>query len=133
MIRRLGDSTTCQRGTTSPVSEPEPTQANTPTALSAYAGGQIVFTSSRDGDNEVYLMDADGSNQVNLSNNPSAGDGQPVIGPNGKIAFISDRDGNLEIYTMDRDGGNQVRLTNFRRRRGLVGLVARWEQAGVCL
>jgi len=82
-----------------------------PLALDAYAGGQIAFASYRDGDNEVYIMEADGSNQVNLSNNPSADDAQPVIGPNGKIAFISDRDGNLEIYVMEPDGGDQSRIT----------------------
>ncbi len=91
---------------------PQQTLPQVPAALSAYAGGQIAFTSYRDGNNEVYVMDADGANQVNLSNTPGAGDGQPVIGPTGQIAFISDRDGNLEIYTMDRDGGNQARLTH---------------------
>ena len=33
-------------------------------------GSQIVFHSSRDGENEIYVMSADGSGQVNLTNDP---------------------------------------------------------------
>ena len=57
-------------------------------------------------------MDADGSNQTRLTNNP-ASDAQPAWSPDGtKIAFNSDRDGNFEVYVMDADGSNQTRLTN---------------------
>ena len=35
-------------------------------------GDKIVFTSKRDGNYEIYTMNADGSNQVNLTNNPAA-------------------------------------------------------------
>jgi len=57
-------------------------------------------------------MDADGSNQLRLTNN-SAKDFGPTWSPDGsKIAFESDRDGNLEIYIMNADGSNQARLTN---------------------
>ncbi len=58
-------------------------------------------------------MDADGSNQVNLTNNAAASDRGPVWLPDGsKVAFVSDRNGNPEIYVMDADGSNSVRLTN---------------------
>jgi hypothetical protein len=43
----------------------------------APATGRIAFTSDRDGNAEVYVMNADGSGQVNLTNNP-AGDAYPV-------------------------------------------------------
>jgi Tol biopolymer transport system component len=36
-------------------------------------GNEIAFTSSRDGNLEIYIMNADGSNPRNLTNNP-AGD-----------------------------------------------------------
>jgi TolB protein len=75
-------------------------------------GKKIVFDSKRDGKREIYIMDADGSNQVNLTNNP-ADDFDPVWSPDGKrIAFSSNRDGNYEIYVMDADGSNQINLTN---------------------
>ena len=75
-------------------------------------GKKIAFDSERDGNAEIYVMDADGSNQINLTNNP-ANDRDPVWSPDGKkIAFSSNRDGNYEIYVMDTDGSNQINLTN---------------------
>src|SRR5947207_8236514 len=32
--------------------------------------GKIAFTSNRDGNYQIYMMDADGSNQTRLTNNP---------------------------------------------------------------
>jgi len=76
------------------------------------AGSRIAFESVRDGNGEIYVMDADGSNQTRLTNNP-ADDGSPAWSPDGsRIAFYSDRDGNYEIYVMDADGSNQTRITN---------------------
>ena len=80
-------------------------------ALGAFGGGRIVFSSSRDGHNQIYAMEADGSNQVNLSANQHD-EIAPAIAPDGRITFVSDRDGNREIYIMDADGGNHKRLTN---------------------
>lgn len=74
--------------------------------------GKIAFQSNRDGNFEVYIMNDDGSNQTNITNNP-ANDGSPAWSPDGtKIAFISNCDGNIEIYVMNADGSNQTRLTN---------------------
>src|SRR3989449_10108805 len=76
------------------------------------ANGKIAFVSDRDGNFEIYVMDADGSNQTRLTNNP-ARDGEPAWSPDGtKIVFVSQRDGNAEIYAMNADGSNQTRLTN---------------------
>jgi len=74
--------------------------------------GKIIFESYRDGNAEVYMMDEDGSNLVNLTNNP-AYDGAPAWSPDGQqIAFTSERDGAANIYVMDADGTNVVRLTD---------------------
>src|SRR2546423_11257377 len=74
--------------------------------------GKIAFDSNRTGNDEIFVMNPDGSNQVNLSNNP-ANDNNPSWSPDGtKIAFVSNRDGNDEIYVMNADGSNQTRLTN---------------------
>src|SRR5205085_2032493 len=88
--------------------------------------GKIAFMSLRDGsfwDPEVYVMDPDGSNRMNLSNNPAGprrrwlqGDYYPAWSPDGaKIAFSSQRFPDFEnrhIYVMNADGSNQTRLTN---------------------
>ena len=74
--------------------------------------GKIAFVSNRDGDREIYVMDSDGMNQINLTNNP-VWDEQPAWSPDGRrIAFASNRDGNSEIYVMDTNGRNQTNLTN---------------------
>ncbi len=73
---------------------------------------QIAFVSQRDGNYEIFVMNADGSNQLQLTFN-KAEDLNPSWSPNGdKIIFTSDRDGNEEIYMMDSDGNNQHNLTS---------------------
>jgi CSLREA domain-containing protein len=73
---------------------------------------KIVFSSERDGNREIYIMNADGTNQIRLTNNP-ANDAEPSLSPDGNlVAFVSRRDGNSEIYVMNSDGTNQTRLTN---------------------
>jgi dipeptidyl aminopeptidase/acylaminoacyl peptidase len=72
---------------------------------------KIVFVSDRDGNSEIYSCNADGSNIIRLTNDPSD-DGQPVWSPdNTKIAFISDRSGTPELYIMNADGSNVVQRT----------------------
>jgi Tol biopolymer transport system component len=74
--------------------------------------GRIVFTSDRDSNNEIYVMDADGSNQKRLTTN-AANDLEPAWSPDGtQIVFASDRDGDYEIYVMNADGSNQTHLTD---------------------
>ena len=75
-------------------------------------GTKIAFVSFRDGNSEVYVMNADGTGQTRLTN--AAGpDTDPVFSPNGtKIAFVSTRDGYWEIYVMNADGTGQTNLTN---------------------
>jgi len=73
---------------------------------------KIAFVSLRDGNQEIYVMNNDGTEQVNLTNN-SGNDSWPSWSPNGdKIIFSSYRTGNWEVYIMDIDGSNQFNLTN---------------------
>jgi Tol biopolymer transport system component len=75
-------------------------------------GGKIAFMSLRDGNPEIYMMDADGNSLTRLTNHP-AQDSYPAWSPNGqRIAFTSNRDGSPEIYVMNADGTGVTRLTN---------------------
>jgi Tol biopolymer transport system component len=81
-------------------------------ATSPGANGRIAFTSLRGGGRDIYVMNADGSGQVNLTNDP-ASDYDAAWSPDGtRIAFVSDRDGNNEVFVMNADGTGQVNLTN---------------------
>jgi Tol biopolymer transport system component len=80
---------------------------------------RIAFQSSRDGNFEIYVMNADGSNPTRLTNN-TIGDFYPNWSPDGKkLAFSSHRNGDeystpgkMQIYVMNADGSHQTRITN---------------------
>ena len=73
---------------------------------------RIVFASNRDGDWDIYSMDVNGDNVVQLTDHP-ASDEYPAVSPDGRrIAFISERDGPPDLYVMDSGGNNVMRLTN---------------------
>ena len=75
-------------------------------------GKMIAFITARDGNGEIYIMNADGSGQTNLTNSP-ANDYAPSWSPDGKkIAFWSANEGNSEIYFMNIDGSGQTNMTN---------------------
>lgn len=75
-------------------------------------GTKIAFTSDREGNRDIFVMNANGTNPVNVTNSPGW-DSDPAWSPDGtRIAFRSERDSNAEIYVMEADGGNQTRLTN---------------------
>ena len=71
---------------------------------------KILFTSTRDGNREIYVMNPDGSKQVNLTQH-HAEDLQAVWSSTGEqILFVSDRDGIRDLYLMDPDGSNVRRV-----------------------
>jgi len=74
-------------------------------------GSQIVFTSDHSGNDDIWMIDADGSNPRQITSDP-APDHSPVFSPDcTSIAFVSERDGNPEIYLIDAAGTNPIRLT----------------------
>ena len=78
------------------------------------AQAQIAFSSNREGNYEIYVMDINGKNPRRLTKNRHA-DLHPSWSPDGKrLVFSSKRDGGItyEIYVMDADGSNPQRLTN---------------------
>ena len=75
-------------------------------------GTKIAVASNRDGNWEIYVVNADGSGSQRLTNNPAT-DLRPRWSPDGtKIAFQTNRDGNQEIYSMNPDGSGQTNITN---------------------
>lgn len=92
-----------------------PLHAQTPT-------GKIAFRSHRDGNAEIYVMNADGSNVTRVtrstrsvstqSGTTASFDNAPAFSSDGRrIAFTSFRDGHGEVYVANTDGTGQMRLT----------------------
>jgi Tol biopolymer transport system component len=70
-------------------------------------GNRLAFVTTRDGDDEIYVVGVDGSDPTNLTGN-SARDTAPSWSPDGsRVAFVSDRNGNDEILVMNADGSEQ--------------------------
>ena len=77
-------------------------------------GKRIVWSSTCDGNQELYSAEIDGSNRARLTNDPAL-DAHPAWSPDGKrICFATNRWGDFEIALMDADGGNVTRVTNSR-------------------
>ena len=87
-------------------------------------GKQIAFSSAELfnehilANSDIFIMDADGTNSINLTNHDALDQG-PDWSPDGnQITFSSLRDGNWEIYVMNADGSNPINLTNHPARDG---------------
>jgi Tol biopolymer transport system component len=74
--------------------------------------GEIAFDSNRDGNEEIYVINPDGTGETRLTNDP-ASDHNPRWSPDGtKIAFNSSRAGNTDVWVMNADGTGLTNLTN---------------------
>jgi TolB protein len=79
-------------------------------------GKRIAFTSDRDGDPEIYVMNADGTSPRRLTHTPGR-DAHPFFSRDGRrIVFQSPRANGVDtnIYVMNSDGANVVQLTNLK-------------------
>jgi TolB protein len=86
-------------------------EGNNYTPVFSPDGRRIAFSSVRNGNNEIYVINEDGSNLRRLTNHPAA-DITPTWSPGGdRIAFTSDRTGSPQIYVMGADGSNVERIT----------------------
>lgn len=84
-------------------------------------GKRIAFVSDRDGNFEIYVMNADGTKQKRLTTNAAA-DRNPAWSRDGRqIVFQSNRDGNLDIFVMNAAGD----------RTEYAGLAARLAERGI--
>ena len=74
--------------------------------------GTIAFESYRDGNAEVYLIDSNGENIRNITNN-EAYDGTPSWCPDGsQLVITTERNGNPEVYTISADGAEVNQITD---------------------
>ncbi len=72
-------------------------------------GTQIAFSQAGD----IWVMDSDGSNQVNLTPMAGVGGSPADWSPDGtQILFSSDRDGDYDIWVMYADGSAPRQLSN---------------------
>jgi dipeptidyl aminopeptidase/acylaminoacyl peptidase len=82
-----------------------------PSAQTTSPEGKIVYVKLGD----IWVMDADGTNQTNLTNTPDTNEDQPAWSSDGtRIAFTSDQDEVppfTDIWVMNSDGSNQTNLT----------------------
>lgn len=99
----------------------DPRPLSKPVSKDAIAFGgprhSLAFHSNRDGNNEVYVMNLDGSEQSRITMD-SRNDQRPDISPNGnQIVFASNRmtetnlTGDFEIFVMNSDGTDVTQLT----------------------
>lgn len=79
--------------------------------------GTLIAYAREDGSNDagktydIWYMNVDGTNKVNITNSPNIDDSNPFFLPNGLCVFSSNRTGQYKIYTMDQSGGNLTLVT----------------------
>jgi TolB protein len=75
-------------------------------------GSKLAFTLSQGGNQEIYVMNKDGSGLRRMTNHPEI-DTSPTWSPTGnQIAWTSGRTGNPNIFIMNADGTGQRQLTH---------------------
>ncbi|MFN2222622.1 MAG: hypothetical protein ACK2UH_08730, partial [Candidatus Promineifilaceae bacterium] len=98
--------------TDNPAADQNPAGLSAGNEVESSASRRILFTSDREANNDIFIMDLDGGNPINLTSN-SASDIQPVWSADGEwLAFTTDRTGNLEVFVLPSAGGEALNLTN---------------------
>jgi TolB protein len=81
---------------------------------------KIVYESNRDGNWDLWVMNADGSNNVNLTKTPDVAELYPKVSPDGtKICFCADEGKGEEkarnLYVMNADGSGRMKIADNSR------------------
>jgi len=90
-------------------------RAHAASALWPSSSGLVVFRSDRDGDPDVFTMDATGANPADLTRNDVIVDTQPAWSPDGgRIAFVrrNGQNGKPDLYAMTDGGRDRIRITS---------------------
>ena len=106
---------TLPAATATPTAAVAPTETSPPSdtlpILDVIALGLIAFTSDRNGNAEIYAVDANGERLTRLTNN-EASDRGPAWSPDGKrLLFTSDRKDNQEVFVIDADSTDAINLS----------------------
>jgi len=80
--------------------------------LSWAPDGRILYTSNASGNDDIWITNADGTSQKQLTADPRI-DQAPEVSPDGRyIVFLSDRSGVPHLWRMNIDGSDQRQLGN---------------------
>lgn len=74
-------------------------------------GDRAYFSSTRDGNAEIYSSNLEGGDVRRLTNSPGIDVSPACGGPGGLIAFVSTRHGSPQVFTMNSSGGAVTRVT----------------------
>ncbi len=78
-----------------------------------YVQGEILVTSTRGGQADVFAFDRERPDQFNQVTDQPGNELNAVYSPEGtRIVYVSDEGGNLDLFLIDAVGGNRVRLTS---------------------
>jgi Tol biopolymer transport system component/DNA-binding winged helix-turn-helix (wHTH) protein len=75
-------------------------------------GGRLVYKSTASGNRDLWIMELDGAEQRQLTNNPGIDASPAATADNRSIVFTSNRTGTSQLWRMNLDGSNQIQLTD---------------------
>ncbi|MCI0339156.1 MAG: DPP IV N-terminal domain-containing protein, partial [Acidobacteria bacterium] len=74
---------------------------------------RLVYVSRAAGTQDVWIMDQEGKNNIQLTTSETRADRYTTVSPDGRyIVFVSTRTGNSNLYRLDLQTGDQLQLTN---------------------
>ncbi|MBI2060544.1 MAG: PD40 domain-containing protein [Nitrospirae bacterium] len=74
-------------------------------------GAKIAFVSTRQGSQDIFLMDFDGSNQVALAATPLSEFAPAISGDGRRVAFLGQVGTEVHVFAIDSNGANLVQIT----------------------
>ncbi len=95
-----------------PSNDPPPVQPPPPGPDFDFSGDLVAFRRTTTARQDIWLITADGSQSINLTDHPAA-DSDPAWSPDGsRLAFVSQRSGRSELWVMELEDGSLTQVTN---------------------